>query len=254
MKKVLDAIIVDDETPSRDELKFLLSTTACIKVSGEADSGLAAINLAAQLKPTVIFLDVQMRGMSGLETAAVLRVIPPDTLIVFASAYDEYAIKAFEVGAVDYILKPFEEQRVKTTVTRLLQYRSENWQLPVKKVDVALNTKIILAKLPLFYQGVIKLVPYSDIIYAYTDAGNVIVVTTEGQFEYGGTLAEMQTRLINTAFMRVHKSYIVNMNKVQQVIPWFKGTFWLRVEGLPNTEIPVSKGQIKEIKTVLGLK
>jgi two-component system LytT family response regulator/two-component system response regulator LytT len=253
VKNLLKTLIVDDEKPARDELNFLLSSEAEIAVIGEADSALGAIDLAAALKPDVIFLDVQMRGMNGLETAAVLRKVSPDTLIVFASAYDEYAIKAFELGVLDYLLKPFEQERVHATVSRLVKHHFDDWQAAVKKLDETLKTKIVLSKLPVIDKGVIMLVPYREIIYAFAQSGGVTVVTENGRYEYDGTLAEMQERLKNTSFMRVHKSYIVNMEKVRQVIPWFKGTYWLKVEGI-DTEIPVSKGQIKEIKDILGLK
>lgn len=253
-KNVLKTVIVDDEKPARGELSYLLSAEPDILVAGEADSGLAAIQLATTLKPDVIFLDVQMRGMSGLEAAAVIRSVSPDTLIVFASSYDQYAIKAFEIGALDYLLKPFDQARVHDTVQRLLKYRSDDWQAAVRKIDQTLNARIVLPKLPVVENGNITLVPYSDIIYAYIEAGGVEVVTTGGTFKYDGNLTEMQERIQNTNLMRVHKSYIVNMDKVRQVIPWYKSTYWLRVEGVPDREIPVSKGLIKEIKAILGIK
>jgi two-component system LytT family response regulator/two-component system response regulator LytT len=251
---VLKTLIVDDEKPARDELRYLLSSEQDIVVVGEADSGLVAINLAAELKPSVVFLDVQMRGMTGLETVEVLRTVTPETFIVFASAYDEYAIKAFELGVLDYLLKPFEKERVHATVERLLKYRSDDWQAAVTKIDKTLKTKIVLPKLPVINNGTIMLIPYCDVIYAHAQAGGVDIVTAEGTYGYAGTLAEMQERLKYTNFMRVHKSYIINMDKVKAVIPWFKSTYWLKMEGAAEAEIPVSKSQIKEIKEILGLK
>lgn len=252
---VLNILSVDDESPARDELTYLLSLEEGINVVGGADSGTQAITMAAQLKPNVIFLDVQMRGMNGLETATILRTVVPETLVVFATAYDEYAVKAFEVGAVDYILKPFERERIHATVERLKNYRPEEWSAAVDRLDTALNkTKIIVKKLPLEHNGKIIMVNYNDLIYAYTQRGIVNVVTTGGEFGYGGTLTEMEIRLTHTNLIRVHKSYIVNMDKVTEVIPWFKGTYWLKVEGNREAEIPVSKSQIKEIKDILGLK
>ena len=252
---VLNVLSVDDESPARDELKYLLSLEAGIHVVGEADSGMQAISLASQLKPNVIFLDVQMRGMNGLETATILRTVVPETLLVFATAYDEYAVKAFEVGAIDYILKPFEGERIHGAIERLKNYRPDEWLAAGKRLDTALSkTKIIVKKLPLEQNGKIIMVNYNDLIYAYTQRGLVSVVTTNGEFGYGGTLTEMEIRLTHTNLVRVHKSYIVNMDKVTEVVPWFKGTYWLKVEGDHEAEIPVSKSQIKEIKEILGLK
>jgi len=252
---VLRVLSVDDESPALDELKYLLSLESGVTVVGVADSGAAAIRMAAELKPNVIFLDVQMRGMNGLETAAVLRTVVPETLIVFATAYDEYAVQAFEVGAVDYILKPFESERIHMTVERLKNYCRDEWLAAAKRIDVALSkTKIVVKKLPLEKNGKIIMVHYNDLIYAYTQKGIVTVVTTGGEFGYGGTLTELEIRLNQTNLVRVHKSYIVNMDKVKEVVPWFKGTYWLKVEGDSGAEIPVSKSQIKQIKDILGLK
>lgn len=252
---VLNILIVDDESPARDELTYLLSLEQGVNLVGAADSGTQAIGMAAQLKPNVIFLDVQMRGMDGLETATILRTVVPETLLVFATAYDEYAVKAFEVGAIDYILKPFASERIHGTVERLKSYRPEEWLAAASRMDTTLSkTKITVKKIPLEQNGKIIMVHYNDLIYAYTQSGIVKVVTTSGEFGYGGTLTEMEIRLNDTNLVRVHKSYIVNMDKIKEVVPWFKGTYWLKVEGDNKAEIPVSKSQIKEIKTILGLK
>lgn len=252
---MLKALVVDDEAPARDELKYLLSLEPAIAVIEEADGGCSAISLAARIKPNVVFVDVDMHGMNGLETAAIIRAVAPEALIVFATAYDEYALKAFEIGAVDYLLKPFEQERIHTTIERLKNYRPEEWQAAAIRVDEALGVnKIQVKKLPVEKKGKIAMVNYSDIIYAYAQTGEVFVVACGGTYCYCGTLAELQERLEGTNMVRVHKSYIVNMDKVQEVIPWFKGTYWLKVEHCPNAEIPVSKSHIKELKDILGLR
>jgi DNA-binding LytR/AlgR family response regulator len=252
-KSVLSIVIVDDENPARDELKYLLSLENEVEIIGEADSGAAGIALAAQLKPDVIFLDVQMRGMSGLESAAMLRYIVPETLIVFATAYNEYAVEAFKVGAVDYILKPFERQRIHVTVERLKVYHGDEWRAAISRVDAALyKAKIVVKKLPLEKNGKIMMVDYNDLVYVYTQKGIVTVVTIYGEFAYTSTLTELEERLAHTNLVRVHKSYMVNMDKVKEVVPWFKGTYWLKVED--DVEIPISKSRIREIKDILGLK
>ncbi|VBB05952.1 Hypothetical protein LUCI_1163 [Lucifera butyrica] len=252
---MLRSVVVDDETPARDELKYLLSLEAGIELAGEADSGPAAIELIPRIKPDIVFMDVQMRGMTGMEAALIIRKIAPQTLIVFATAYDEYAVKAFEVGATDYLLKPFEAQRLHATVERLRSYRPGEWREAAGRVDEALKrTRFFVRKLPVEKNGKIVLLDYQDVIYVYTQAGVVNVVTSGGEYVYNGTLMELEERLRDTGLIRVHKSYVVNMNKVKEVIPWFKGTYWLKMEGLPDTEIPVSKGQIKELKDIFGLK
>jgi two-component system LytT family response regulator/two-component system response regulator LytT len=252
---MLKILLVDDELPARDELRYLLSFTPEVKIAGEADNAAEAIGLVTKLRPDVVFLDISMRDISGLEAAAIIRKVAPETVIVFATAYDEYALKAFEIGAVDYILKPFEEERINKTLMRLKSYQSEERQAAVRRLDNVLeSSKIQVQKLPVEKAGKIRLLNYSDIIYAYANTGNVIVVTAEEEMIYSGTLSELEDRVACTNMLRVHKSYIVNMDKVQEVVPWFKGTYWLKVEHHPQAEIPVSKSQIKDIKAILGLK
>lgn len=252
---MLKALVVDDEKPARDELSYLLSLEQALEVVGQADSGAAAITLAAKLKPNVIFMDIEMRGVTGLEAAAVLRTLLPDVIIVFSTAYDHYAIKAFEIGAVDYILKPFEGQRVHAAVERLKNYPPSHWQAATQRIDEALHqTKTVVTKLPVDKNGKIVLVSYDDIVYVTIKRGIVLVITYQDVFQYHGTLAELEERTRQTALMRVHKSYLVNLDKVNEVIPWFKGTYWLKVDHPLGTEIPISKNQIKEIKSLLGLK
>lgn len=256
---MLKAIIVDDELPARDELKFLLSQLPSISVIGEADNGPTAVGLAAQLCPDVVFLDIQMRGMNGIETALALRTASPQSLIVFATAYDEYAVKAFEIGAVDYLLKPFEGERVTATVLRLEKYHPEEWQLATNRLDQTLTSVIKqpVHKLAVEKNGKIVLIDYDDIIYVHTQTGSVSVVTENGEYTYTGTLSELQERLRGTTILRVHRSYLVHMGKVKEIIPWFKGTYWLKLPvpgSASDLEIPVGKGQIKKLKELLGLK
>ncbi len=255
---MLKAIVVDDEQPARDELIFLLSKAAGIAVIGEADSGPAAIGLAAQLQPDVVFLDIQMRGMNGLDTAQALRTVLPKTLIVFATAYDEYAIRAFEIGAIDYLLKPFDGERVTASVKRLEKYHPDEWQAAANRLDQTLLAvgKQPVNKLAVEKNGKIILISYDDIIYIGTQDGAVAVVADTGEYNYSGTLAALQERLQGTAITRVHRSYLVHMGKVKEVVPWFKGTYWLKLS-LPGSrnciEVPVGKGQIKKIKDLLGI-
>ena len=237
---MLSSIIVDDERPARDELRYLLSLVPGVAVKGEAQNAAEGIQLAAQEQPDVVFLDISMRDMDGLAAAALIRKVAPGTMIVFATAYDEYAIKAFELGAVDYLLKPFEEARIRQTVQRLQAYQKEEKHAAVNRVDEVLEeARIHIDKLP---------------VYAYAKAGNVTVVTAKDEAVYNGTLCELEARMNGTHMMRVHKSYVVNLDKIREVVPWFKGTYWLKMEHYPEVEIPVSKSQIKELKIILGLK
>jgi len=252
---VLKILIIDDELPARDELRYLVSQEPDTEVVGDADNVAEAVGMAAVLQPDVIFLDINMREMNGLEAAAILRKVAKEAMIVFATAYDEFALKAFEVGAVDYILKPFEQERISKTIARLKNYQPEEWNTAASRIDTTLGeNKILVQKLPVEKAGKIILLNYNEVIYAYANNGMVSVVTENEELNYSGTLSELQERVEKTAMIRVHKSYIVNLDQVKEVVPWFKGTYWLKMNCNCKNEIPVSKSQIKEIKTIFGLK
>lgn len=254
VKSMLKILLVDDEQPARAELRYILSLLPQTEVIGEATDGTQAIALAADCNPDLIFLDINMPGISGLETAGIIRRLVPAAMIVFATAYDEYALKAFEIGAVDYVLKPFTETRIEQTVARVVRYQESDRRQAGEKVDALLRqVSRTVQKLPVEKSGKISLIDYENILYAYTSRGCVRLVTKEMELEYQGSLAELEEKLQGSMLRRVHKSYIVNLSQVSEVIPWFKGTYWLKLAGGSATEIPVSKSQIKTIKALLGL-
>jgi len=250
---MLKILLVDDEQPARAELRYILSLLPQTEVIGEAADGTQAIALAAECNPDVIFLDINMPGISGLEAAGIIRRLVPEAMIVFATAYDEYALKAFEIGAVDYVLKPFAEARIEQTVARVGRYQDSDRRQAGEKVDDLLQMSRPVQKLPVEKSGKISLIDYENILYAYTSRGCVRLVTKETELDYQGSLAELEEKLRGSMLRRVHKSYIVNLSQVSEVIPWFKGTYWLKMAGDSATEIPVSKSQIKTIKALLGL-
>ncbi|RKO66549.1 LytR/AlgR family response regulator transcription factor [Desulfofundulus salinus] len=252
------AVVVDDEPLARDELKYLLSAYPECRVVGEAEDAQEALKLVAELQPDVVFLDIQMRGMSGCEAARQMISSPHPPLVVFATAYNEYAVRAFELGAVDYLLKPFEDKRLAKTIKRIeeLHKRSDDWTEAVERVaDLLNNKKGRVKKLPVEKNGEIKLLDYQDIIFGRARDGSVQIFTYNDHYNYTGTMAELQERLYNESegFLRTHKSFLVNLNRVEGVLPWFKGTYWLVMADHKRTQIPVSKNQVKELKSMLGL-
>jgi two-component system LytT family response regulator/two-component system response regulator LytT len=248
------AVIVDDEAPARDELRFLLASYADMEIVGEGDSGTAALELVTALCPQVIFLDIQMRGLNGFETAKELRMLAPRTLIVFTTAYDEYAVKAFEINAVDYLLKPFDQTRLSQTIGRIRKLTGEGaWQRAAEKVDELLQTKPKVKKLPVMAGGRIILIDFQDIVLARAAGDYVTVFTHQTSYSYAGTLTQLEERLKPGPFLRIHKSHLANLDKISEVIPWFKGTYWLKMSDLEQSQIPVGKVHIKELKDTLGL-
>ncbi|ACX52035.1 two component transcriptional regulator, LytTR family [Ammonifex degensii KC4] len=250
------AIVVDDEPLARDELKYLLSFHPECQIIGEADNAEEALKLVVELRPDVVFLDIRMRGTSGFEAAKRMLSLPHPPLVVFATAYDDYAVGAFELGAVDYILKPFEPERLAQTVRRLSSFKSQSarWEEALERLSQLLEEgPPKLKKLPVEKEGEIRLIPYQDIIFAQAHEGEALVHTANEYFYYRGTLAELEGRLKNHGFLRVHKSFLVNLARIGGLVPWFKGTYWVIMEDDKRTHIPVSKAQVKQLKALLGL-
>ncbi|MFZ5646591.1 MAG: LytR/AlgR family response regulator transcription factor [Bacillota bacterium] len=254
--KNLRVLVVDDEQPARDELIFLLRKFPGLKVVGEAESGLKAIEKVKELKPDVVFMDIEMRSVNGCEAAQKIlnREAPP--LIVFATAFNTHAIEAFEMGAVDYILKPFEESRIKNTVERInrLSEQSSDWSRAVEQVRLIINKeKPIIKKIGLEKNGLIVMVNFSEIVLAEANDKTVTVTTSHGKLLFPGNLSELESRLCKPPFLRVHRSFIVNLEQVTGVIPWFKGTYWLTMDNSGEMRVPVSKSMVKTLKDLLNI-
>ncbi|AAM24126.1 two-component system response regulator LytT [Caldanaerobacter subterraneus subsp. tengcongensis MB4] len=241
MKK-LRALIIEDEQPAREELKYLLQEYEDIEVVGEADNGITGLHLIEKLKPDVIFLDINIPKIHGCELARHISAVseigkPP--FVVFVTAYDIHAIDAFEIGVVDYLLKPISHHRLYKTLEKIRSLYKET-EIPIRKLAVEKNERI-------------KLLDLEEIVFAEAHEGNVLINTKNETFIYKGTIKSLEEKLKDRGFFRVQKSYIVNLNKIAEILPWFKGTYWLVMEDNKKTQIPVSKSQIKELKALLGL-
>ena len=208
-----------------------------------------------------------MHGLNGLDLAEVITNIAPKAQIIFATAYDEFALKAFELQARDYIVKPIEEERLTLAIAHVKNHLP---QVPVEATSPSIiqtlpsmDGELDIQKISVERDGHIILIPIQGITYFSSEPTHVAVHTRNGIYRTNKTLTELQNRLIHTSFFRVHRSFLVNLNTVQEIIPWFKGTYWLRVPDvskMPNTtapaslvDIPVSKTQVKAIKDILGI-
>lgn len=247
---MIRTIIIDDEAPARDELRFLLEPFEDIEILGEADNAATAVPLITKRKPDLIFLDVQMRGLSGIELATIIQEISPKSHIIFATAYNDYALKAFELNASDYLMKPIEEERLEQTIQRIRKFFPTQ-----EEEDKKEQTSSPLAKLAVEKDGHILLIDTKSIYYITGESGRLEVATSTGLYESHKTLSELQSRFQNTPLYRVHRSYIVNLEAVQEILPWFKGTYWLRVPSPSSklVDIPVSKSQVKQVRELLGI-
>lgn len=255
----LSAVIVDDEQLARDELAFLLKNVGDVDVVAQGKNGLEAVNLIKEHNPDMVFLDVQMPGLDGFGVIKKLldKKIPLPK-IVFATAFDQYAVKAFEVNAVDYLLKPFDKKRVAQSVQKARE-KMEPAGSP-EKLETLVRTMLgsqKASKILLKAAGRLFLVDQKDICYASIEDGVISVITAgvsgmEGQSNCR-TLEELLDALDPNLFWRAHRSYLVNINRIREVVPWFKSSYQLRMDDKKQTEIPVSRAQTKRLRELFGL-
>jgi two-component system, LytTR family, response regulator LytT len=257
----LSAMIVDDEQLARDELAYLLKNTDDVNVVAQGKNGLEAVNLIKEHNPDLVFLDVQMPGLDGFGVIKKLldKKIPLPK-IVFATAFDQYAVKAFEVNAVDYLLKPFDKKRVAQAIQKA-RAKQESNALPAEKIETLVrmieSQKVPAAKVLLKALGRMFLVDQRDICYAWIEDGVITVVTggpvgMEGQSNCR-TLEELLDSLDTNLFWRAHRSYLVNINRIREVVPWFKSSYQLRMDDKKQTEVPVSRAQTKRLRELFRL-
>jgi two-component system, LytTR family, response regulator LytT len=256
----LSAVIVDDEELARDELSYLLKNAGDVDVVAQGKNGIEAVNLIKEHNPDLVFLDVQMPGLDGFGVIKKLldKKIPLPK-IVFATAFDQYAVKAFEVNAVDYLLKPFDKKRVAQSLQKARAKDADG--LPAERIEALLRVlesqKPQPSKLLLKALGRMFLVDQKDICYASIEDGVITVVTgglsgMEGQSNCR-TLEELLDSLDPRLFWRAHRSYLVNINRIREVVPWFKSSYQLRMDDKKQTEIPVSRAQTKRLRELFGL-
>ncbi len=243
----LSAIIVDDEQLAREELAFLLKDFPEVEVVATGSNGLEAMSLIERLEPDIAFLDVQMPGLDGIGVVRRLREKKDAYLphIVFSTAFDQYAVEAFRLEALDYVLKPIEKERLAETIARA-QDRLAEPELP--KVTQQRSKLLIRSGVRTF------MIDANDLIYATIDNGIITLVASqaEGQGSYK-TLEELQADLDPNLFWRTHRSYVVNINHIREVVPWFKSSYQVRVDDKKGTEIPVSRVQTRRLREMLKL-
>ncbi|AHF07330.1 LytR/AlgR family response regulator transcription factor [Desulfitobacterium metallireducens] len=269
-------LIADDERPARDELHYLLKQIEGIEVIGEAACGEEVLEQVRKLNPDVLFLDIQMPDASGIDIARQLFVEKTNPVIVFVTAFDQYAVEAFAVNAIDYLLKPIHVERLNETITRLNRsyeimhslsesdITQENDPHSQEIKDYEDTSGEYLRKLDMIYHslnptahklkieenGKIYLIPSSDILYATIDERLVRVVTEQKSYLTNYTLSDLEG-MLGPSFLRVHKSYLANVDKIESIVPWFNNTYNLIMKD--RYEIPVSRTNVKSFRQRMGL-
>jgi two-component system LytT family response regulator/two-component system response regulator LytT len=270
----ISALIIDDEQLARDELKYLLDQAGGVDVVAQGANGIEAVDLIEEHHPDVVFLDVQMPGLDGF--AVIKRLMDrhgakpgkdaePLPQVVFATAYDQYAVRAFDVNAVDYLLKPFDRARVQQALERVRGRMAGNSTGALPEAQIGELLRILnreqggarapqSGRLIVQAQSRLLLVDQAEICYAAIDEGVIRVVTQsfEGHSKCR-TLEELLELLDPALFWRAHRGFVVNINHIREVVPWFKSTYQLRMNDKKQTEIPVSRGQTKRLRELFNL-
>lgn len=259
----LRVLVVDDEQLARDELCFLLGQASGVELAGQAADGVTALRLAGEIKPDVMFLDIQMPGLTGFEVAQRLLVLDSPPQIVFVTAFDQYAVDAFSVNAVDYVLKPVDADRLEQTLDRVRQRRTKSpaTPLPLSPEDLEKVIEAVQARqvdrrdqLAIRVGERFILVQAAEVVHVSL-VDELIVVATQtmsGTSNYR-TLDEVQARLDPSVFWRVHRSHLVNITKIKEIVPWFSRNYLLKMKDAKTTEIPVSRAQTKRLREYLQL-
>ena len=263
----LRVLIVDDEPLARQELQYLLESSGKVEIVALGSNGVEAVDLIRTYKPDVVFLDVQMPGLDGFGVLKkLLEKKTPIPQVVFATAYDRYAVRAFEVNAVDYLLKPFDAARVSRTLEKALERRpatpaaedattAGKLDALLKLVEGAAQTsRPSTGKVVVRAHNRLLLVDQKDICFATIEDGTITVATATGEGQSNcRTLEELSDQLDGETFWRAHRSCLVNIQHIREVVPWFKSTYQLRMDDPKKTEVPVSRNQTKRLRELFNL-
>jgi two-component system LytT family response regulator/two-component system response regulator LytT len=250
----LTTVVVDDEQLACDELSYLLRDFPEVEVIATGSNGLEAVDLIQKLEPELVFLDVHMPGLDGMGVVRRLREKGIDLPhFIFVTAYDQYAVEAFRLEAMDYLLKPVDKGRLAETIDRARRSSAERKTpeaVPAPKTaPAAPRTKLLVRAANRNF-----IVDANDVIYATIDNGLITLVSTqiEGHSNYR-TIEDLQANLDRELFWRVHRSYLVNINRIKEVVPWFKSSYQLRMDDKKHTEIPVSRVQTRRLRELFKL-
>ncbi len=257
----LRTVIVDDEPLAREELAYQLGELEDVEIVAQAGNGLDALAAVEKHRPDVLFLDVQMPGLTGFEVSRRLLDTPAPPQVVFVTAFDQHAIEAFEVNAVDYLLKPVDGGRLDQAVQRARKRLAASAAPEAPLNDqLAQLVRAMAARPDRPEQVAVKvgdtftLVRAEEIIYAsLVDESITIVTGTVSGTSNDRTLDELQARLDPDVFWRVHRSHLVNINRIKEIVPWFSRNYILRMKDAKGTEIPVSRSQTRRLREYLKL-
>lgn len=246
----LKALIVDDEFPAREELACMLEESGAVEVIGACEDGEEALEFLRERPVDVVFLDIQMPTMDGLAAAREIMTLSDRPRVVFTTGFSEHAVKAFELEASDYLVKPYSKERLEKAIRKLQDYYGGD----EKTADLPPVGTEIGGKLPVWANGRLILLSTADIFFAKA-AGkrNTLIVARKGQFSTSTTLRELEGKLSKANFIRTHKSYLVNAERIEEVVPWFNNTYLLVLRDCPVRDIPVARHYVRDFNLRMRL-
>ncbi|XMB85180.1 LytTR family DNA-binding domain-containing protein [Mycoplasmatota bacterium WC44] len=245
-------ILIDDEVPALEEISFLLSKYKNFEIIGVYSDPENGIEAVKRLKPDVIFLDISMPEIDGFQVASITMDFDNPPLIVFATAYDEYAIKAFEINATDYILKPLNEDRLSITMERLEKKLLKKSNESLDFIRKLIGQKDKNKKLPLWKNNRIYLIDKEDILYCSVIGGETKIHTLDEVYITQENLNNLEKVLGLPDFFRCHRNYLIHLNKISEIIPWIGNSYVIKLQN-HDEEVPVSRRNSKEFKELLNL-
>lgn len=251
----MNILIVDDEPLARSELTFLLNQCPEVNSVEQADSIEECFRQMNQQMPDVLFLDIHLSDENGLDLAKKINQVPNAPFIIFATAFDQHAIEAFNLNAVDYILKPFEFKRIQQAVTKAQETLTKTSALQVlnqqQTSQAAPSTEALKDLLPVSVEDKVFFVPIADIYYLEAQNKKLLIHTLDHIFETNDTLISLEKTLTSPNFLRIHRSYLVNLDYIKEMEPWFNQTMLLTMRN--DEKIPVSRSYVKGFKHRLKL-
>lgn len=240
---MLKCVIVEDEFPAREELKFFIEKHEEIELEKEFDSPLDALKYLQDNKIDVVFLDINMPELDGMSLGKILSKLNENLKIVFITAYREYAAEAFEIKAFDYLLKPYSEKRINEVLDNLTKERKADHIKDISKIN----------KVTVTSEDKMYVISINDIYYIEAGEKESMVYTKDNSYSSKIKISKWEEMLPKNKFYRTHRSYMVNLDKITEVEPWFNGTYVLKIQDL-KFKIPVSRNNIKEFKEILVIK
>lgn len=239
----MNCIVVDDEYPAREELKHFIREFSNIDIDDEFEDSIEALEYIEKNRPDIIFLDINMPKLDGVALARIINNFQKKSFVVFITAYKEHAVDAFEIKAFDYILKPYSEERIIRTLRQLeaLENKEEKQNTP------CIGNKIALRK-----NNKLKVIDICDICYCEAKERDTLIYTINDSYIENCSISEIYKKLPPNMFFKTHRSYIVNLEKVVEIIPWFNNTYMIKLKGIEG-EIPVSRNNINSFKHLMGI-